>query len=266
MSWRAKSGSLSAGINLAVFQFSGQLTLEQEREKEELLRAEEKKNEELMVEEERKAAQLIRDEESKKERLKEEEQQREMFEAQENQRLDIIAEEEAKMNTLLEIEERRKEAIRVEEKEREDTIRREQEAFALLKLQLQTIEINSHSLGIITEKETFSSKTAQAKNIESPALTYDPPGSNQFGKPSLWRVELAEDLRRKYEEFERGKREQDLFKRFDAFHERQQTEKEERKRLREELEKRLEEQRKIESEREKNRREQFRELYSERER
>jgi len=266
MSLKTKSVSYSVGVNLSVFQFAVQHTLELEKQKEELLRAEEEKKAELKAEEERKAEQLLKDEEIKKELAREEEKNREFLEAQENQRLSILAEEEAKIDALIELEELRREAIKIEEQKKEDLLKREQEAFALLQLHLQTIERASPELSVTVENETTISGKSHFRDIGSPALTYDPPGSDIYGKPSLWKVEQAEDLRKKYEEFQREKREQDLFKRFDGFHDRQQTEQEERKRLREELEKRLEEQHKLELEREKKRREHFRELYSERER
>jgi hypothetical protein len=100
-----------------------------------------------------------------------------------------------------------------------------------------------------------------AEQLRSIELNDDGSGSSSVGKPTLAEVERVEDLRRKYEEYQRQQRENEVREHFEEKHDRLGTEPEERERLREEMERRFEEQRRIDEERERQRREQFKEMY-----
>ncbi len=95
-------------------------------------------------------------------------------------------------------------------------------------------------------------------------LAYHPPLTNKDGSAAWSEVQRVEDLRQKFEEYQRQSRENATRERFEAYHNQRQTEIAERERARQELERRLEEQRRRDAAQEKERGQKMREIYFDR--
>jgi hypothetical protein len=156
------------------------------------------------------------------------------------------------------------ERIAKEELNRQEAIKQEKrklEAQMKLYRQMLQTEITEMSRRGEIEHDVGANDPRAPTKLNSLDLTLSSPGSNEPGKSAWSEVQRVEDLRQKYLDFQRKKREQQARARLEKQLEQRQIEKQEREMARQELERKLEAQHMIDAEREKQRQQQLREIY-----